>query len=96
MRVPIAAVVLEAAAARDLDAAADGAGLAIAILRRFAAARRAAVLRAWIRRAGARAPNERHLLQIEAMMAARRDAHPELRLPDCILRRVGATLTIQT
>jgi hypothetical protein len=30
------------------------------------------------------------------MMAARRDAHPELRLPDCTLRRAGATLTIET
>jgi tRNA(Ile)-lysidine synthase len=91
-----AAQAIEAAAARDLDAAADGAGLAIAVLRRFSAARRAAVLRAWILRAGARAPNERHLLQVEAMMAARRDAHPELRLPDCILRRAGAMLTIET
>lgn len=91
-----AAHALETAAARDLDAAADGAGLAIVVLRRFSLLRRAAVLRAWILRAGARAPNERHLLQVEAMMAARRDAHPELRLPDCILRRAGATLTIET
>jgi hypothetical protein len=88
--------VLEAAAARDLELAADGAGLAIPVLRRFSAARRAAVLREWIRRAGARAPNERHLVQVEAMMAARRDAHPQLRLPDCILRRSGATLIIET
>jgi tRNA(Ile)-lysidine synthase len=92
----IAAAALETAAARDLDAAADGAGLAIAVLRRFSTARRAAVLRAWIQRAGARAPNERHLLQVEAMMAARRDAHPELRLPDCVLRRAGAMLVIET
>lgn len=91
----VAAAALEAAAARDLEAAADGAGLSIAVLRRFSAARRAAVLRAWIQRAGARAPNERHLLQVEAMMAARRDAHPELRLPDCVLRRTGATLVIE-
>lgn len=92
----IAAAALEAAAARDLDAAADGAGLSIAVLRRFSAARRAAVLRAWIQRAGARAPNERHLQQVEAMMAARPDAHPQLRLPDCILRRSGSTLVIGT
>lgn len=85
---------LESLAARDLDAAADGAGLEIAVLRRFGAARRAAVLRAWLQRAGCRAPNERHLREIEAMMAARRDAHPQLRLPDCVLRRAGGTLAL--
>ncbi len=91
-----AALALEALAARDLDAAADGAGLEIAVLRRFGAARRNAVLRAWLQRAGCRAPNERHLREIEAMMAARRDAHPLLRLPDCLLRRSGGRLTIHT
>lgn len=90
-----AAALLDAAAARDLDAAADGAGLEIAVLRRFAPARRAAVLRAWILRAGARSPNERHLGEIEGMMAARRDAHPLLRLPDCLLRREGGRLVIE-
>jgi tRNA(Ile)-lysidine synthase len=89
-----ASELLDAAALRDLELAADGADLEVAILRRFAPARRATVLRAWIRRAGARAPNERHLRQIEAMMAARRDAHPELRLPDAILRRVAGRLVI--
>jgi tRNA(Ile)-lysidine synthase len=91
-----AVVLLDQAAQRDLEAAVDGAGLEVAILRRFGPARRAAVLRAWIQRAGARAPNERHLREIEAMMAARRDAHPLLRLPDCTLRRAGARLTIET
>ncbi len=46
--------------------------LDIAVLRRFSAARRAAVLRAWIARAGFRAPNERHLHEIKVMLAARR------------------------
>jgi tRNA(Ile)-lysidine synthase len=91
----LAADQLEAAAASDLDAAADGPALEVAVLRRFSAARRAAVLRAWIQRAGCRAPNERHLREIEAMMAARPDAHPLLRLPDCILRRAGGRLTLQ-
>lgn len=90
----IAAGLLDHAARRDLDAAADGAGLQIAVLRRFAAARRAAVLRAWIQHSGARAPNARHLQQVEAMMAARLDAHPLLRLPDCSIRRVGGRLLI--
>jgi tRNA(Ile)-lysidine synthase len=86
---------LEAAAARDLMMAADGADLQVAVLRRWPAPRRAAVLRAWIRRAGARAPNERHLGQIEAMMSARRDAHPLLVLPDCKVRRIGGRLVIE-
>lgn len=89
-----AATLVDAAAAADLDAAADGAGLEIAVLRRFAPARRAAALRAWIQRAGARAPNERHLREVEAMMAARIDAHPRLQLPDCVLRRQGGRLLI--
>lgn len=89
-----ATCVLESLAARDLEAAADGAGLEIAVLRRFSIARRAAVLRAWLQRAGCRAPNERHLREIEAMMAARLDAHPQLRLPDAVLRRSGGRLTV--
>jgi hypothetical protein len=52
------------------------------------------VLRAWIGRAGARAPNERHLVQIEAMLVARPDAHPELRLPDLLVRRRGGRLCL--
>jgi tRNA(Ile)-lysidine synthase len=90
-----AAEALDAAARRDLTLAADGAGLEIAVLRRLAPARQAALLRAWIVGAGARAPNERHLREIGAMMAARRDAHPLLRLPDCILRRTGGRLTLE-
>lgn len=89
-----AAAVLDAAAARDLAAAADGADLEIAVLRRFGATRRAAVVRAWLQAAGCRAPNERHLREVEAMLAARRDAHPQLRLPDAILRRIGGRLVI--
>lgn len=89
-----AAAWLERAATADLHAAADGAALEVAVLRRFAPARRAAVLRIWIQAAGARAPNERHLRQIEAIMAARADAHPLLRLPDCTVRRMGGRLII--
>ncbi len=83
------------AAARDLALAADGADLQIPVLRRWSAARRAAVLRAWIQAAGARAPNERHMHQIDAMLAARVDAHPLLRLPDLTLRREGGRLRIE-
>lgn len=80
--------------AGDLDQAADGAGLDIRVLRRLSTVRRAAVLRAWMQRRGVRAANERHLRQVEAMMAARVDAHPLLRLPDCTVRRVGARLLL--
>lgn len=90
-----AAAALDALAATGLAAAADGAGLQVAVLRRFSLTRRAAVLRAWLQRAGARAPNQRHLHQIEAMMAARPDAHPLLRLPDCIVRRAGGRLLVE-
>lgn len=90
-----AAVAVERAALRDLDMAADGAGVDIAVLRCLSGARRAATLRVWIVRAGARPPNERHLREIEAMMAARVDAHPELRLPDCRVQRAGTRLVVQ-
>ncbi len=85
---------LRAAAARDLELAADGADLEVAVLRRWSAARRAAALRTWILAAGARAPNERHLREIEAMLVARVDAHPQLRLPDLTLRREGGRLRL--
>jgi len=90
-----AALALQCAAARDLELAADGADLEVAVLRRWSAARRAGALRAWIQSAGGRAPNERHLREIEAMLVARADAHPELRLPDLTLRRQGGRLRIE-
>ncbi len=90
----VAAGSLQVAAARDLELAADGADLEVAVLRRWSAARRAAAMRAWILAAGARAPNERHLREIEAMLVARVDAHPELRLPDLTLRREGGRLRL--
>jgi len=91
----VAAQALQAAGARDVALAADGADLEIAVLRRWSPARRAAALRAWIQAAGARAPNERHVREIEAMLAARADAHPQLRLPGATLRRHGGRLQIE-
>ena len=90
-----AAAALHEVAARDLELAADGADLEVAVLRRWSMIRRAAVLRAWIQAAGARAPNERHLREIEAMLVARADAHPQLRLPDLILRRQHGRLQLE-
>lgn len=89
-----AARTLAALAARDIEAAADGADLEVAVLNRWPPARRAAVLRAWLLQCGLRAPNERHLAQIEAMMAARTDARPELRLPDGTVRRAHGRLSV--
>ena len=89
-----AAQALQQAAARDLALAADGADLEVAVLRRWSPQRRATALRAWILAAGARAPNERHLREIDVMLAARSDARPELRLPDFTLRRQGGRLRI--
>jgi tRNA(Ile)-lysidine synthase len=90
----VAAESLQLIASRDLELAADGADLEVAVLRRWSAARRAAAVRAWILTAGARAPNERHLREIEAMLVARVDAHPELRLPDLTLRREAGRLRL--
>jgi tRNA(Ile)-lysidine synthase len=90
----VAAYSLQASAAQDLELAADGADLEVAVLRRWSNTRRAAAIRAWILAAGARAPNERHLREIEAMLVARIDAHPELRLPDLTLRREGRLLRL--
>jgi tRNA(Ile)-lysidine synthase len=89
-----AASLQSAIASRDLQLAADGNDLAIPVLRRWDPARRAAVLREWLAAAGVRAPNERHLREIEAMMAARVDAHPQLHLPDATVSRVGTRLHV--
>lgn len=83
---------LDRLAHADAQAAADGTGLQVAALRRLNPLRRAAALRHWITASGARAPNERHLAQVEAMMAARADAHPQLQLPDCRIHRERGSL----
>jgi tRNA(Ile)-lysidine synthase len=89
-----AAAVVAMQAARDVEAAAHGADLAIPVLNRWTAARRAEALRAWLLQRGLRAPHERHISQIEAMMAARPDAHPLLQLPDGTIRRIGGRLSV--
>jgi tRNA(Ile)-lysidine synthase len=90
----VAAEAVLTGATRDLALAADGADLDIAVLRRWSVARRAAVLRAWLMAHGVRAPNERHMREIEAMLSARIDAHPVLNLPDGTLRREGGRLRL--
>jgi tRNA(Ile)-lysidine synthase len=84
------------AAAADLDDAADGAGLDMAVLRRWPRARQLAVLRAWFSRAGLRGPEARHLDQILGMLTARADAHPQLVLPEATVRVHEARLLLDT
>src|SRR5262249_5866300 len=91
----VAAASLHAAARRDLEAAADGPDIEIAVLRRFGPARQAAVLRLWIGDHGLRVPEVRHIEQITTLMDARPDAHPELRLPTLVVRRRSGCLVLE-
>jgi tRNA(Ile)-lysidine synthase len=77
-----AAAAMADAATADLEAAADGTGIDMAVLRRWPTARQLAVLRAWFARSGLRSPETRHLEQIRAMLGARVDSHPLLELPE--------------
>ena len=82
---------LDAQAQADLATAADGAGLNVAALRALPAARRRNVVRAFMARAGLETPQANWLREITGpMLAARADAHPELKLPrGALLRRAG-------
>jgi len=82
-------------AAADLELAADGGGLEMAVLRRWPRARQLAVLRAWFSRAALRSPEARHLDQILAMLRARADAHPQLVLPQATVRVHEARLLLE-
>jgi tRNA(Ile)-lysidine synthase len=82
-------------AQRDLEAAADGPDLEIAVLRRFPPARQAAALRAWLLERGLREPEQRHIAQIAQLMQARADAQPLLRLPGMTLRRFDGRLVFE-
>lgn len=82
-------------AEQDLETAADGADLEIAVLRRWTPARQAAALRAWIAARGLREPEQRHIVQITQLMQARADAHPQLQLPGLTLRRFDGRLVLE-
>ena len=90
-----ASVSVALAARRDLETAADGADLEIAVLRRWSPARRTAVLRLWITGRGFEAPEARQLEQIPLLMEARPDARPELRLREFVVRRHDGRLLLQ-
>lgn len=91
----VAATLLNATARRDLEAAADGPDLEIAVLRRLPPSQQAAVLRLWISDRGLRVPEVRHIEQITRLMDARPDAHPELRLPTLVVRRRAGRLILE-
>lgn len=81
---------LEELAAADLAAAADGADLAVAVLRRLAPARRRNVVRHWIAQRGARLPDTRRLAEIcGPLLAARADAQPFVAWAGGGVRRVA-------
>lgn len=77
-------------AAADLAAAADGADLAVAALRRLPADRRRNLLRHWIAGRGGRVPDARRLGEIcGPLLAARGDAQPFLAWDGGGVRRVA-------
>lgn len=90
-----AAALQAAAGAADLDLAADGAGLELAVLRRWPEHRILNTLRLWFSRAGQRSPETRHLQQILRMLSARGDAHPRLDLPEACVRVHAGRLLLQ-
>ncbi|HET9865046.1 MAG TPA: tRNA lysidine(34) synthetase TilS [Steroidobacteraceae bacterium] len=88
--------ILDAAARRDLAAAADGAGLSVAVLRALPAARRRNALRAFIAGAGCELPSTAKLAQMSgALLAARADAQPRVEWPGGVLRRSGGRLQVE-
>lgn len=92
----VAAAALEESAREDLELAADGPDVEIAVLNRWSQARRMAVLRLWIAQRGFQMPELRHMQQILALMEARIDAQPELVLPQYAVRRHAGRLMLDT
>ena len=90
-----AAAALAQLALDDLAVASDGAGLEMAVLRRWPVERVHAVLRAWFTRAGLRSPELRHLEQIHNTLRLRTDARPVVALRQCTVRAHAGRLTIE-
>jgi tRNA(Ile)-lysidine synthase len=91
----VAALQLARQAADDLQAAADGPDLDMAVLRRWTPERAQSVLRAWFARHGLRSPETRHLREILRMLEARPDAQPRLDLPLARVRAHAGRLILQ-
>jgi tRNA(Ile)-lysidine synthase len=91
-----AAQLLEVAAQRSLLEAMDGNGLHVAVLRRLPQIGRRNVLRAFIARAGLELPSTAKMAEMSGpLLAARRDAQPEVEWSAGRLRRRGARLELQ-
>ncbi|MEO7773252.1 MAG: tRNA lysidine(34) synthetase TilS [Steroidobacteraceae bacterium] len=79
---------LDGIARRDVGRAADGAALEVQALRALEPGRRINALRFWIVQQGVESPATRRLQEIAGpMLAARRDANPQLRWGNVVLRR---------
>jgi tRNA(Ile)-lysidine synthase len=88
-----AQALLAAVADRAVDAALDGMALRLSLLRRLAPTERRAVLRQWIARCGATAPDQRRLEELaRSVVHAREDAQPLLCWGGQELRRYGDRL----
>jgi tRNA(Ile)-lysidine synthase len=86
-----AAQLLEDTARRDLNAAMDGDGLNVAVLRRLEPARRRSAMRSFILRAGMELPSTAQMKEITGpLLTAREDAQPQVRWGGCsVARRAG-------
>lgn len=77
----------------DADAAAHGDALCVKRLRTMPAERRSNAIRTWLRRQGFLAPDTRQLAEIAgALLRARDDASPHVRLGGCEVHRHGDRL----
>jgi tRNA(Ile)-lysidine synthase len=87
---------LDALAAADADRASHGRALAVPVLRTLPPERRRNALRFWITRSGYLVPPTRRLEEIAgAMLAARRDAHPEVTWSGARVERAGELLLLR-
>jgi len=87
---------LSSAARRDLAQAMDGAGLNVAVLRTFPAARRRNVLREFVSDARIDPPSSAKMMEIAgSLLTARADAQPEVRWPGCVMRRRSGRLELE-
>jgi tRNA(Ile)-lysidine synthase len=87
---------LDAIAQADTERASHGRALAVTALRALPAERRRNALRFWITRSGYLAPPTRRLKEIAgAMLAARRDAHPEVSWSGARVARTGDLLELR-
>jgi tRNA(Ile)-lysidine synthase len=91
-----ATVLLGKQAAQDLAGLADGAGLSVSALRALPMERRRNALRGFIARTGVEMPDTSRIKEMSGpLLAARADAHPEVRWSDARLVRSAGRLELQ-